>query len=165
MDFDGSVPMEDVMNDEELTLEQREEMARIADVIVAGARVGKEDVAYAAPLTRFAVAQYRSGRLVNTRLNVRDVTSFYCQRRKNIAVERLDRWDDEDECWREILVEDRNCTPAELAASRIDSRPGWRAFRRGAAGPPSCWPRVSGRWMRPADYGCSRPASANSAGS
>lgn len=39
-------------------------------------------------------------------------------------VERLDRFDREDECWREILVEDGSATPADLAASRIDY-PAW----------------------------------------
>lgn len=95
----------------------------VANALVAYVRLvrlGKQDVAYASPLARFAVAQYRSGRLVGARLNVRDVTSLYCQRRKSVVVERLDRWDDEDDCWREVLVEDRTCGPADLAASRID---------------------------------------------
>jgi hypothetical protein len=37
---------------------------------------------------------------------------------------RLDRHDAEEECWREVLVADKTCTPAELAASRIDF-PAW----------------------------------------
>ena len=35
-------------------------------------------------------------------------------------MERLDQYDSADECWQEVLVPDKTCTPAELAASRID---------------------------------------------
>ncbi|HEV7225784.1 MAG TPA: hypothetical protein VGN42_23970 [Pirellulales bacterium] len=80
---------------------------------------GKIDVAYPSVLARFAAAQYGSGRRVGSRLNVNDLMSQYAQRRREIHVERLDRFDAE-EGWKEVLVEDRTCTPAELAASRID---------------------------------------------
>ena len=43
-----------------------------------------------------------------------------CQRRKEITVERLDRYDREADEWQEILVEDRHVGPAETAAARID---------------------------------------------
>ena len=52
--------------------------------------------------------------------------SSHCQAKKGIVVERLDQYDKDEECWREILVADRTCTPAELAASRIDV-PAWLA--------------------------------------
>ena len=39
-------------------------------------------------------------------------------------MERLDHYDADDECWQEVLVPDKTCTPAELAASRIDV-PAW----------------------------------------
>ena len=80
---------------------------------------GKADVAYPSVLARFAAAQYGAGRRVGGRLNVNDVMSRYAQRRRGICVERLDRFDAE-EGWKEVLVEDRTCTPADLAASRID---------------------------------------------
>jgi hypothetical protein len=35
-------------------------------------------------------------------------------------MERLDKYDREEEVWQEILIPDQTCTPAELAASRID---------------------------------------------
>ena len=35
-------------------------------------------------------------------------------------MQRLDRYDREEEVWEEILIPDKTCTPAELAASRID---------------------------------------------
>jgi hypothetical protein len=36
----------------------------------------------------------------------------------------LDKYDVEEQCWQEILIPDQTCTPAELAASRIDF-PAW----------------------------------------
>ena len=80
----------------------------------------KTDLAYASVLARFGVAQTREGRKVGNKLNVRDVSSAYCQQRKNIVLERLDRHDSEEDTWAEILVEDKNAGPAELAATRID---------------------------------------------
>lgn len=82
-------------------------------------QLAKIDVAYPSALARFAAAQYRSGRRVGSSLNVNDVSSRHAQRRHRIRVEQLDRQDGENG-WKEILVEDRGCTPAELAASRID---------------------------------------------
>jgi hypothetical protein len=81
---------------------------------------GKGNLAYAGPLARFAVAQVRQGRRVGGRLNIRDVSSQYCQSRKSVSVKSL-------HChalpgWHEVLVEDRGCTPAEIAAVRIDFR-------------------------------------------
>jgi hypothetical protein len=53
-------------------------------------------------------------------LNCRDVLSPYCQKRKKITVERLDRFDDDSEEWREILIEDRTAGPAEVVRVRLD---------------------------------------------
>ncbi len=39
-------------------------------------------------------------------LNVRDVTSPYCQRRKHVTVARLDHFDEEENQWIEAVVED-----------------------------------------------------------
>jgi DNA-directed RNA polymerase specialized sigma subunit len=58
--------------------------------------------------------------MIGTQFNVRDVSSVPCRRRKGVVMERLDRWDDRKECSQHALVEDKSCTPAELAASRID---------------------------------------------
>ncbi len=84
------------------------------------ARQGRAEVATAGSLARYAVAQYRDGRRVGGSLNVKDVTSVHCQQRKQVRVTSLSRWDDQDGCWREMLVEDGRITPADLAASRID---------------------------------------------
>jgi hypothetical protein len=71
-------------------------------------------------LARFAVAQINDGRLVGSKMNCRDISSPYCQRLKGIVMERLDQFDADNECWQEVLIPDKTCTPAELAATRID---------------------------------------------
>ena len=81
---------------------------------------GRADVARASVLATFAVSQVRDGRKVGNSLNIHDVTSDYCQRRKNVIVERLDRHDFETETWAEVLIEDRHAGPADTAAVRID---------------------------------------------
>ncbi len=84
------------------------------------AELGKLDLAYVTPLARFAVAQVRDGRKTGSKLNCRDVLSPYCQRLKHVAVERLDRFDEEEGEWREVVVEDHRCGPAEIACARLD---------------------------------------------
>jgi hypothetical protein len=81
---------------------------------------GRIDIVYPTPLAQFAIRQVRDGRKVGSRLNVRDVSSEYSQRRKNFAVETLDRFDKAKQEWKEVLVEDKHAGPAEIAAARID---------------------------------------------
>ena len=81
---------------------------------------GKADLAYPLVLARFAARQIRDGRRVAERLNIRDVLSTHAEQKKGIKVERLDRFDEEENAWKEILIEDRHATPAEIAACRID---------------------------------------------
>jgi hypothetical protein len=81
---------------------------------------GKADIARATPLARFAVCQVFDGRQVGTKMNVRDVSSRYCQQAKGVAVQPLYRHDSVEDTWKEIVVEDKRCGPAEIAASRID---------------------------------------------
>ena len=83
--------------------------------LVEGGKVG-----YATPLAVYACRQVAVGRRLGSPLNVNDVTSTYCKRRKGVYVQRLDRYDVKDAEWREILVEDRSATPADIAAMRID---------------------------------------------
>lgn len=80
----------------------------------------KTDVAYASVLARFGISQTREGRKVGGKLNCRDVLSDYCQRKKNLLVQRLDHFDSEEEAWAEILVEHKHAGPAETAIVRID---------------------------------------------
>ncbi len=105
--------------------EEREEL--IAEVVANAfcafhrlAERGKTDLAYATPLAWYAIRQIRSGRRVGTKMNTHDVTSRYCQQIKEIMVERLDQYDDEQDTWQEVLVEDRHATPADIAVTRID---------------------------------------------
>jgi hypothetical protein len=82
---------------------------------------GKEDRAFASPLASYALAAFRGGRRVGVHANARDISSPYSQQRTGAVVERLDRFDRRDSRdWQEVLVEDRNTGPAEVAATRID---------------------------------------------
>lgn len=95
-----------------------------ANAAVAYARLhelGKTNLAYPSVLARFAAAQFRSGRRVGCQLNINDVMSRPAQRRHGIRVTSLDCGEFNRE-WKELLAESRTCTPAELAASRIDFR-------------------------------------------
>ena len=82
--------------------------------------LGKQSLAYPGPLARYAAQQVRSGRQVAEWLNVRDITSRHCRQQKGIRVQRLDRYEPEEQGWREVLVEDRRAGPADTAAARID---------------------------------------------
>jgi len=82
--------------------------------------LGKADVAYASPLARYAVAQVRAGRRVGAELNCKDVGSLHCRHRNGVYVESLDHFDEEQDCWEEVLIEDKTAGPAEIAASRVD---------------------------------------------
>lgn len=108
-----------------LDAEARAEMVQevLANCCCAYARLvqlGKEDIAYAAPLARFGIAQAKEGRRIGNRLNCHDVLSPWCWKKKGIVVERLDQFDGEEESWAEALVEDRTAGPDAIAACRID---------------------------------------------
>ena len=95
----------------------------ICNACLAYARLvdrGRADVATPSSLVLYAAAQFRDGRRVGSPLNINDVCSVYCQRRKGVKVQPLSRWNDGAGEWRDILVEDKTATPADLAASRID---------------------------------------------
>jgi hypothetical protein len=105
--------------------ESREELTAevIANAYVCFARLverGRESLAFGTPLGMYAVRQVRSGRRVGNKSNVRDITSRHCQVVKGVRVESLDGFDDDEEEWRELLLEDRHAGPAETAAARID---------------------------------------------
>jgi hypothetical protein len=95
----------------------------VANCYVAYARLierGQADRALPSPLARFAIAQVRAGRRVGNRLRISDALSTYAQYQKGFQVERLDQFDDEEDCWQQILIEDKRATPADVAACRID---------------------------------------------
>jgi hypothetical protein len=85
---------------------------------------GRAEAANWSSLAKYAVAQVRGGRRVGSSLNIKDVSSTYCQQRKGVHVGSLHHWDNQDQSWREMLIEDQTATPADLAASRIDF-PAW----------------------------------------
>jgi hypothetical protein len=82
--------------------------------------LNKTGIAYPTVLARYGVAQVRGGRKVGASLNIRDVSSDYCQQRKNVVLERLDHYDSEEESWAEIVVEDKHSGPAVVATTKID---------------------------------------------
>jgi hypothetical protein len=94
----------------------------VCNAMVAYVRLherGETKKAYPTPLAQYAARQIRDGRKVGGKLNVKDVSSGYCQRLKHVVLERLDKWD-KDEGWMEILVEDKSATPADVARVRLD---------------------------------------------
>ncbi|MFH1921542.1 MAG: hypothetical protein ABIP48_16885, partial [Planctomycetota bacterium] len=57
----------------------------VANAMMAFIRLvesGKTDLAYATPLAMYGVRQFRAGRQVGGKLNVRDISSRHCQRVK-----------------------------------------------------------------------------------
>jgi hypothetical protein len=105
--------------------EARQELVQevICNAVKAYARLvqlGKAEIAYAGPLAKYAVAQVRDHRRVGNHLNIGDVLSSYCQSRKNLTVERLDKFDSVAGEWQEIVVEDKHAGPADIARVRLD---------------------------------------------
>lgn len=82
--------------------------------------LGKQDVAHAGVLARYGVSQVIDGRKVGGHLNCKDVMSEYCQRRKKIAVERLDKYDQAEDQWMEVLIEDRHAGPFDIVRTKLD---------------------------------------------
>jgi DNA-directed RNA polymerase specialized sigma subunit len=80
----------------------------------------KTDLAYASVLARYGVQQTRDHRKVGNRLNIRDVQSSYCQARKGIRVERLDKYVPHEDAWEEVVVEDRTAGPADVVRTKLD---------------------------------------------
>jgi DNA-binding NarL/FixJ family response regulator len=101
--------------------EAREDLVQevIDNSLIAYVRLaerGKAEFARPGPLSRYALAQFRVGRFVAQRLNNRDVSAPYAQRRRGLRSRPLEG----DGGWAEALVADKRATPAELAASRLD---------------------------------------------
>jgi hypothetical protein len=84
------------------------------------AELNKLDLAYFTPLARYGVSQVKDGRMTGGHLNCKDILSPYCHKKKGLTIERLDKFDEEEGAWIEILLEDRHAGPAQTAAARID---------------------------------------------
>lgn len=93
-------------------------------------RRGQTSLAYATPLTKFAIRHVRAGRRLGSSFNVRDVTSLSGRASSGVAIKRLDQFDRRTGEWREVLVEDRTAGPAEIAAARIDYAAWLRSLSR-----------------------------------
>lgn len=85
---------------------------------------GKIDLAYPSVLALNGIRQVREGRKTGCRLNVKDVSSDYCQLKQRLTVERLDRFDNYEGIWTETVVEGRHTPVAEQVCFRIDF-PNW----------------------------------------
>ena len=109
-----------------LNPEARQDMIQevIANALVAYVRLyqqGRVALAYPTVLARYGVAQARDGRRVGAKLNIKDPLSRYCQKRKGVVVERLDRFDDEENQWQEAVVQDTRSAPVpEIVSFRVD---------------------------------------------
>ncbi len=109
----------------QVPVEAREEL--VAETIATAyslfltlCRQGRGALAYATPLTKFAIRHVREGRRLGSRCNSLDITSPCTCARKRIRIERLDRFNGRRGEWRDVLVEDRTAGPAEIAMTRLD---------------------------------------------
>jgi hypothetical protein len=95
----------------------------IANTFVAFVRLierGCGDLVYPTVLAKYAIKQVCEGRRVGGKLNIRDVSSEHAQRRKGITLQSIDRFNQRNNEWLEVVVEDRSASPADVAATRID---------------------------------------------
>ncbi|MHB1037112.1 MAG: hypothetical protein ACYC35_20730 [Pirellulales bacterium] len=81
---------------------------------------GRQDVIFPSALARYAAAQVRAGRNLGGKLNCHEVLSHYAQRKKDFAVERLDRRDRHTGKWIAVAVEGHRMPVPDQAAFRID---------------------------------------------
>ena len=97
-----------------------EVIARAYAAFVRLARQGRGELGYATPLALYSIKQVKSGRRLGSKLNIKDVSSEYAQMNQGITMQRLDRYHQRKELWKEVVVEDKRSGPAEVAATRID---------------------------------------------
>ena len=82
--------------------------------------LGKQNVAYATPLARFAVARFRAGRGVGSKLSSSDVFSWLAQRRRKFCLTSLEPTSGISDTWTEILVDNRLTPIPDQVAFRLD---------------------------------------------
>ncbi|MGO9110242.1 MAG: hypothetical protein ACLP9L_13535 [Thermoguttaceae bacterium] len=68
----------------------------------------------------YGCRQARDGRKVGGHLNCLDVSSAYCQRLKNVVLDRLDNLDQEENAWQEVLVEDKHADASQIVQTKLD---------------------------------------------
>lgn len=106
-------------------VEQEEAMAEaVACALISFVRAtkrGRKPQEFASKLARFAVLRVSTGRLSSSPDRCRDLFSRFGRQQRGITLHSLDA--DAVEIgngWRAVLVEDRRCTPADVAITRID---------------------------------------------
>jgi hypothetical protein len=78
-------------------------------------------LAYSTKLAAYAIALVRAGRVVGVRLNRHDILSPQAKRRHGPRVVSLESPPDRyGRTWRESVVDERNFSPADAAAFRLD---------------------------------------------
>jgi RNA polymerase sigma factor (sigma-70 family) len=95
----------------------------VANAFVAFVRLverGKEELAFASVLAKYAVSQVQEGRRVGGRLNSKDALSRTAARRRGFTVEPLPHLCDEDGNWVEAVMDDRQTPIPDQAAFRCD---------------------------------------------
>jgi hypothetical protein len=104
--------------------EQEEGLAEaVAGAMICFVRLvrrGKNPAVFAGRLAQVAVFRVLAGRLTGTSDNSFDVLSRHARRRRGFTVGPLPDSTQAESEWEEILTENGRCTPADLAASRID---------------------------------------------
>ena len=85
---------------------------------------GKESLAFATVLADHAIKQTRIGRLVGGHINSNDISSVYGQRRRQLRLARLDRFDAREGGWQEVIIEDQRTPIPDKVAFRCDF-PAW----------------------------------------
>ena len=96
-----------------------ESLALALDAFIKLFEQGRADIAYPSVLAMYAARQFRTGRRVSGELKMNDVMSPRAQKLRGIVVKPLVRRD-RSGAWKEILVADKTCTPADAAVARID---------------------------------------------
>jgi len=84
------------------------------------ARLGKQHLAFATPLARFAVAHFRGGRRVGNKLNSNDVASVVSQRQGGFCLKSLQSGLSQEGVFIEVLADNRLTPVPDQVAFRID---------------------------------------------
>jgi len=80
----------------------------------------KVSLAYPSVLARFGVRQVKDHRKVGGHLNINDVMSRYCQVNKGVTVVRIDQYDDTEDEWTQLVVEDKTAGPFDIVRTKLD---------------------------------------------
>jgi hypothetical protein len=123
-------------------------------------RQGRGNLAYATPLAKYAIRQVRGGRRVGTRLNKKDITSPAAPAGRGITIERLDRFDEQRQEWREVLVEDKKAARRKRRQLGSTSQHGCDGSAGATDGSPRRWLAANPRRRLPSCFSSRRPASA-----